>query len=879
MMLRLASILCALSALPVAGSAQGVRPPYRDSTSSVEMRVADLLSRMTPTEKFWQLFMLPGSLDNPAHDYSHGVYGLQVVPTDSTPDAAARDASRLNRIQHHFVDSTRLGIPFIAFEEALHGLTRPGATTFPQAIALAATWDTALVERVATAIARETSSRGIRQVLSPVVNITRDGRWGRTEETYGEDVLLASAMARSFITPFERAGVITTPKHFVANVGEGGRDSWPIEVSERQLREVWFPPFEAAVRAGARSVMTAYNSVDGLPASQNRVLLTGVLRDRWGFDGVVISDAAATAGATVLHLTEASIVTSAAGALDAGLDVVFQSGWEQHTPWLRAFTDGTVPDSLINRAVTRVLRTKFAMRLFDAPYAMPDSAAYWNGRPEHLALAREAAASGMVLLRNENSTLPLDHFNGTLAVIGPDARMLRLGGYSGPGVAPVTVLEALQRRLGAARVRATDGPGRTDNTWPTVPATALSTVVDGQQHAGLQGEYHPGQSLADVPFASPVDATVDFHWTFNPPVPGVPRDWFAVRWSGTLRIPKGSPRLLAVEGDDGVRLWIDDHLVIDQWEQVGYGLHQSGIVLEPGSEHAIRLEFHESVGNGSVRLAWQGDEPAQIERVLQMAVDTAARSDAVLVVAGLEEGEFRDRASLALPGHQEELIRRLAATGRPVIVVIIGGAPVIMDRWIDSVAAVVMAWYPGEGGGEAIADVLLGESEPGGRLPITFPRAEGQLPLYYSHKPTGRGDDYLDLTGRPAFPFGFGMGYATFEYERMELSRDTIGVSDSVRVVVTIRNTSARAGTEVVQLYLHDLLSTVSQPVSKLAGFRKIRLAPGARGTVDFSLGPDELSILDEQLARIVEPGEFRIGVGPSSRDARLRAILTVVRR
>lgn len=878
-MVRLASILCALSALPVAGSAQGVRPPYRDSTRSVEVRVADLLSRMTPTEKFWQLFMLPGNLDNPTHDYSRGVYGLQVVPLDSTPDAATRDATRLNRIQHHFVDSTRLGIPFIAFEEALHGLTRPGATSFPQAIALAATWDTALVERVATAIARETASRGIRQVLSPVVNITRDPRWGRTEETYGEDVLLASAMAQSFITPFERAGVITTPKHFVANVGEGGRDSWPIEVSERQLREVWFPPFEAAVRAGARSVMTAYNSVDGLPASQNRALLTGVLRDRWGFAGVVISDAAATAGATVLHLTEASIGTSAERALDAGLDVVFQSDYEQHTPWLSAFIDGTVPDSLIDRAVTRVLRTKFAMGLFDSPYAAPDSAAYWNGRPEHLALAREAAAAGMVLLRNAHRRLPLEHFSGTLAVIGPDARMARLGGYSGPGVAPVTVLDALQRRLGNARVLAADGPGRTDDAWPTVPATALGTVHQGAGALGLTGAYFNSPEISSAPSTTRVDPQVDFHWTFVPPAPGIPIDWYAVRWTGVLRVPDNGPRRLAVEGDDGFRLWVDDVLVLDRWAHVSHGRHVVDAPLAAGTVHRLRLEFHETTGNGAVRLAWQGDEPAETERAIQGAVERASQSDAVVVVAGLEEGEFRDRASLTLPGHQEELIRRVAATGRPVIVVIIGGAPVIMGTWIDSVDAVLMAWYPGEGGGEAIADVLFGDAEPGGRLPITFPRAEGQLPLYYAHKPTGRGDDYLDLTGRPAFPFGFGMGYADFTYERVELSRDTMMTTDSVRVAVTIRNTSDRAGSEVVQLYVHDLLATVAQPVSALAGFQKIRLEPGEHGTVEFVLGPDELSMLDENMVRVVEPGDFRIGIGPSSRDARLRAILTVVQR
>src|SRR5688572_18678429 len=364
---------------------------------------------MTLEEKFWQLFMIPGDLDDSTHDYSRGVFGLQVGTAPAAPGAkpqapgvAARaHADRINTIQRYFVERTRLGIPIIPFEETLHGFVRDGGTMFPQAIGLAATWDTALMGRVATAIARETRSRGVRQALSPVINIATDVRWGRVEETYGEDPYLTSQMGRAFIAPFERAGIIATPKHFVANVGEGGRDSYPIEVSDRLLEELHYPPFEMAIHgAGARSVMTAYNSVDGSPATQNRRLLNGKLKGDWQFGGFVISDAAATGGATVLHHTEASTATAAKHALESGLDVIFQSSWPQHRPYLDAFKRGLIADSVIDAAVARVLKAKLDLGLFEQPYVNADSAAYWNGHAAHRALALEAARASIVLLKN-----------------------------------------------------------------------------------------------------------------------------------------------------------------------------------------------------------------------------------------------------------------------------------------------------------------------------------------------------------------------------------------------------------------------------------------------------------------------------------------------
>ncbi len=851
--------------------------PYRNAALPIEARVADLLARMTPEEKFWQLFMIPGSRDDPSHDYRNGAFGLQVEAIDSSRTAAWLHAARLNDLRRWFVDSTRLGIPIIPFDEALHGLTRPGATAFPQAIALAATWDTALMGEVAGAIAREVRSRGIRQVLSPVVNLTRDARWGRTEETYGEDVRLASAMGVAFVSAFERMGVIATPKHFVANVGEGGRDSWPVEVSERQLEEVWFPPFREAIhRGGARSVMTAYNSVDGMPASQNRHLLTDVLRGRWGFGGFVISDAAATAGATVLHHTEASVASSARRALEAGLDVVFQSSWEQHRPWLRAFTDGSVPDSLIDRAVARVLRAKFALGLFEDPLADPDSAARWNGDPWHRTLAREAAVQSLVLLRN-NGTLPLRE-PGRVALIGVDADSVRLGGYSGPGNDPVSIRRALADRLGADRVAYLAGPGRTTSGWDDVPGSAFMATADGVPVRGLRADYFAGPVAIGTPTVSRIDPMVRFHWTFTPPAPGVSGNWFAVRWTGAISVPAGAPRRLAVEGDDGYRLWIDGELVLDRAVPGSWGRHATTRRWS-GGQHAIRLEFHEGMGNGRIRLQWEGGDAVADSAAIIEATRLAASADVAVVVAGIEEGEFRDRASLRLPGSQEALIRAVAATGTPTVVVLIGGAPITMSPWLDEVAAVLMAWYPGEDGGAAIADVLLGRRDPGGRLPITFPMSEGQLPLYYDHKPTGRGDDYLDLAGRPLFPFGHGESYATFDYSGLSVYPERIAPGDSATVRFVVLNTGERAGTTVAQLYLRDELASIAQPVLSLRGWQKLHLAPGESREVRMVLGPDDLALLDVAHRRVVEPGRFELTVGISARRALLRGWLTVVDR
>lgn len=851
----------ALGILAIFGQRAAAQLPYRNPALPIDRRVHDLLSRMTRDEKFWQLFMIPGGREDSTADYSHGIFGLQ----NRSARSARGDAQLQNALQHYFVDSTRLGIPIIPFEESVHGLMRRGALVYPAAIALAATFDSTLVGNVAASMAAEARSRGIRQVLSPVVNLATDVRWGRTEETYGEDPLLASAMARAFVAAFERQNVIATPKHFVANVGEGGRDSYPIDVNQRLLEELYYPPFHASiVDAGARSVMTAYNSVNGVPASQNRELLDGVLRRDWKFKGFIISDESAVGGAVALHRTEPSTAAATKHALEAGLDVIFQGDYREHGPYLAAFQRGAISPRVIDSALARVLRAKFELGLFEHPYVDPDSAAVLENSPEPRALAREAARESIVLLQNRGNTLPLPANVGSAAVIGDDAVLARLGGYTLDSARGVSILDGLRARLGN-RVQFAAGPGRSDSSHDVVPEEQLDS---------LRGEYFDNIDLDGAPAVSRVDENIDFHWTFEAPARGLRRGWYSVRWTGRLRAPETGVKRLGVEGNDGYRLYLDGKLLIDDWRKQSYRTTLVPVDLRPESSHDLRLEFFESAGNARVRLVWDTTAMDHARIRMDSAVALARRSDVAIVVAGIDEGEFRDRSSLALPGRQEELILRVAAVGKPVVVVLVGGSAITMSRWIDKVSAVLMAWYPGAEGGNAVSDILLGDVNPSGRLPVTFPLSEGQLPLRYNHKPTGRGDDYVDLTGEPLFPFGYGLSYTNYEYSGLRIAPDTVGPNDRALISFHVRNVGARAGAEVPQLYVRPFVSPQTQPVMALKAFGRIALAPGEEREVSFTVVGRELRVLDQSMRWVLPLGTTTLLVGASANDIRLRGEL-----
>ncbi len=872
--MRSRSFSIALSLLLLLACGRAYAQVYRDSSASIDSRVQDLLSRMTPEEKFWQLFMIAGDFNGDESRYTDGLFGLQIAADTGDADPIVR----LNAIQHHFVDSTRLGIPIIFFGEALHGLVQEGATILPQAIGLAATFDTVLMHDVSRAIAQECRHRGIRQVLSPVINIATDVRWGRTEETYGEDPFLASAMGVAFVSGFENLGIVTTPKHFIANVGNGGRDSYPIQISERLLREVHLPPFEACIeRGGSRSVMTAYNSFDGSPCSASEWLNRHLLKDELGFDGFIISDAGAVGGANVLHFTAADYSDAGAKSITSGLDVIFQTSYDHYRLFIPPFLDGTIDPAIVDSAVARVLRAKFQLGLFEHPYVTPSDFPP-PGAPEHRQLAYRAAQESIVLLKNSDNVLPLGKSIEKLAVIGPDADEVRLGGYSAAAVRSCSMLQGIREKLGPeAVVRYSRGCRRLDADYPVIPTELLSCVNNDSIHQGLRGEYFDNASLSGKPVFTRIDPAVRFQWTlFSPDPERLPPDFYSVRWSGTLTSPVDGSYRIGVEGNDGYRLYIDDSLLIDNWIPVSYGTTLSEFPLQKGREYKLRLEFTAPTGNARIKLIWDVAKESDDGTGIDEAVDIARQCDAVVVAVGIAEGEFRDRASLALPGRQAELIQRLAALDKPIVVVLVGGSAVTMSDWLDSVSAVVDVWYPGEDGGRAVADVLFGDYNPAGRLPITFPIAEGQLPLVYNHKPTGRGDDYYDLTGQPLFPFGYGLSYTTFEYGELRIDPPVLAAGDTAVVHFTVRNVGSRAGDEVVQLYIRDELASVVRPIIELKGFQRVYLKPGESRELSFHLTPDLLSMLDQDLRTVLEPGTFRIMIGASSRDIRLRDILTV---
>lgn len=866
------------------------KPLYKDKSQPIEKRVQDLLSRMTPEEKFWQLFMIPGDLDKAdPTQYKNGLFGFQVSAvakgdaggqmlnygTDENVEALAL---KINAIQKYFIEKTRLGIPIIPFDEALHGLVREGATVFPQAIALAATWDTTLMNKVANVIADEAKRRGIRQILSPVVNIASDVRWGRTEETYGEDPFLTSAMGVAFVKAFEKKDIITTPKHFIANVGDGGRDSYPIHINERLLEEVYFAPFKACFeKGGSRSVMTSYNSLDGVACSANSWLLQEKLKKQWGFYGFVISDANAVGGEVVLHNTAKDYPSSGQHAINNGLDVIFQTEYKHHQLFIPPFFDGSIDSNRLNDAVARVLKAKFELGLFENPYV--DIQKEGAAPPQQKIIAKQAALESIVLLKNEhlpgqkNNVLPLSKNIRSIAVIGVDATEARLGGYSGPGNNKVSILEGIKQKLGSnSKILFAPGCGRITNEYVVVQSKQLSY----NNSEGLQAEYFDNVALNGVATKKRIDKTIDFHWTLYAPDPILQADFYSVRWMGKLIAPATGTFKIGLEGNDGYRLYINNKLIIDNWKKQTYRTLVADFSFVKGKSYDIRVEFFEPNGNATIKLIWNVGVANDWRKKIQEAVAIAKQSDVAIVAVGINEGEFQDRAMLSLPGHQEELIAAVAATGKPVVVLLVGGSAVTMNTWIDKVPAIIDVWYPGEEGGHAVADVLFGDYNPAGRLPITFPVNEAQLPLVYNHKPTGRGDDYNNLSGLPLFPFGYGLSYTSFEYNDMKLSRNNIGKTESTTVSFTLKNTGIRDGDEVVQLYIRDMLSSVARPVMELKGFHRIHLKAGESKPVSFTITPEMLSMLDINMKEVVEPGEFRVMIGGASRDMRLKEMLMV---
>lgn len=844
---------------------------YKDPNQETPIRIQDLLSRMTWEEKCWQLFMVPGDTNLLHGQLAHGIFGLQ-VSAQSAGDAAGQGLNyqtthpaevqmeRLNAIQKYCIEKTRLGIPMLPFDEALHGLVRNGATAFPQSIALAATWDTELVHQAALHIAFETKQRGIRQILSPVINLATDVRWGRTEETYGEDPLLSAQMGVAFMRAFEENGIITTPKHFIANVGDGGRDSYPIHLSNWYLERMHLIPFQRAIKnADSRSIMTSYNSLNGQACSSNKWLLTDKLKKEWGFQGFVISDANAVGGELVLHRTAAGYVESGVHAINSGLDVIFQTDIAHFPLFFPEFPPNGMDTSRINDAVSRVLKAKFDLGLFEQPYAQQhmNLDSLLNAGYD---LAQKVAEESIVLLKNKETVLPLNLDVESISIFGEDAILGRLGGYSGPGYHVTSILDGIKAAFPETVISYEKGALLQDTSIQVIP----SHYFTHNGNLGFLGEYFNNPTLEGTSVFTRRDENIDFHWTLYGPHAAINPHFYSVRWTGSYKPSKTENLTLGLEGNDGYRLFINGELCIDRWEK--QSVHQDLIPyhFKKNKTYDIRIEFKETQGNGLIKFIWKRSNQRAEKTEFNHTVKLSKKSTTNIIVVGIEEGEFNDRASLRLSEPQEQLIHAVAKNGKKTIVILVGGSAVNMESWIEEVDGILAVWYPGEAGGAALANILNGKVNPSGRLPITYPLKEAQLPLVYNHLPTGRGDDYRNLSGEPLFPFGFGLSYTTFEYAIPALEKNTFHLGDTLKVDLKLTNTGTRQGTEIVQCYLKSLVTDEIRPVQELIQFQRVPLLSNetSRHALHFVLNQD-LSTFG------LTPGDYEVQIGHSSKDIR----------
>jgi beta-glucosidase len=753
------------------------------SAKSVDERTADLLARMTLEEKVAQMLCVwrqkadvlvdeQGRFDpeKARQHFGHG-HGLGQVgrPSDAGGGLTARAMAELtNAIQRFFIEESRLGIPVVFHEECLHGHAAREGTSFPQPIGLGATFDPGLVERLYAMTAAEARARGTHQALTPVVDVAREPRWGRVEETFGEDPYLVARLGVAAVRGFQgdatfrdKRHVVATLKHYAAHgQPESGTNCAPVNVSMRVLRETFLSTFKAAVlEGGALSVMPSYNEIDGVPSHANRWLIEEVLRGEWGFRGFTVSDYFAI---RELHESSTNATShyvardgrhAAELAVRAGVDIELPDA-DCYPHLVDLVRDGTIPESLIDDRVRPMLRAKFLLGLFDDPYVDPAEAERIVRDPFHRALALEAARKTITLLKNDGGILPLDeHRVRRIAVIGPNADRVMLGGYSGVPLHADTVLQGIRLR-------------------------------------------------------APADVDVLYH-------------------EGCRTTVGGS--------------WVQDDVT-------------------PA-------------------------DPEENRRTIREAAELASMADVVVLAIGDNEQTSReawaanhlgDRPSLDLVGQQDELFEAVAAAGKPIVVLLFSGRPASIRRVAERADAILELWYLGQETGSAVANVLFGDVNPGGKLPITIPRSAGHVPAYYNYKPSAR-RGYLFDSVAPLFPFGFGLSYTTFALENLRLDKSAIAAGETARVSIDLVNTGARVGDEVVQLYVRDLVSSVTRPVKELKGFRRVTLAPGERRTIVFDVTPEHLAFYDIDMQWRVEPGECRIMVGPSSRDEDLQSVILTV--
>jgi beta-glucosidase len=861
---------------------------YLNPDLPFEARAADLVGRMTLDEKV-----------------SQSMHGAAAIP--------------------------RLGIPeYNWWNECLHGVARAGfATVFPQAIGMAASFDTRLMGEVAAAIGDEARAkhhefvrrgeRGLYQGLtfwSPNINLFRDPRWGRGQETYGEDPYLTARMGVAFVNGLQGDDpkyykVIATAKHFAVHSGpEPERHRFDARVSERDLYETYLPAFRALVEeAKVASVMGAYNRVGGESASASQRLLGHILRGQWRFGGYVVSDCGAIEDIWRNHKIVPTAVEAGALGIRRGCDL--ECGFDSAYRTLGgAIAKGLLAQTELDASVRRLMLARLKLGMFDPParvrYAQTPFSV--NLAPEHDRLARRMAQESMVLLKN-TGVLPLRKDLKTIAVVGPNADVLPplLGNYFGTPAQPITVLAGIRAAVPAAQVLYARGSSLVEQPKDssaveaigaeTIPTEFLRPSADSPSH-GLRGEYFGNRNLTGAPALVRVDPNVDFNWYRGSPTEdavargelgrdrALGQDDFSVRWTGQLAAPASGEYVIRVSGDDGYRLYVDGSLVIDDWsERQGPRVGSATVKLEAGRGHDIRLEYFEGKRDAEIHLGWT--RPGAREPLAE-AIEAARAAEVVVFVGGLSpevEGEELplalpgfsggDRTDLALPAPQQRLLEALHATAKPVVLVLLTGSAIAVNWAQEKLPAILVGWYPGQHG-DAVADVLFGDANPAGRVPVTFYRRTDQLPPFTNYDMKER--TYRYFTGQPLYPFGHGLSYTRFEYSDLQVERPTVAVDELLHVSLQVKNKGDRDGDEVVQLYVRDLESSQPMPRKQLRAFSRIHLARGEQKTVAFELRPArDLTYYDvNRKTEAIEPGDFEIQIGASSDDIRVRGRVRV---
>ncbi len=758
----------------------------------------------------------------------------------------------------------RLGIPSLKMTDGPAGIRNAPASSFPSGAALAASFDPNIVYAVGKAIAEEAKAKGKNVLLAPCVNIERVPLWGRNFECFGEDPFLSSQMAIAYIKGVQSQNVVATVKHFAANNQEENRHTIDARIDERALQEIYFPAFKAAVKdANVWSVMTAYNQVNGFYASENDYLLNRTLKKNWNFQYLVMSDWGA------VHSTVPTI--------KSGLDLEMPTNVYLNSDAIKkALAGKEISETQIDEMVRRILRTMFVAGIMNGKSAPGGSI----DTPEHRRIARDAAIAGIVLLKNEKTILPIDAKKiQSIAVIGPNADKARIGGGGSAQVVPfysISPLEAIKNAVGE-NVKINFAPGivALEDTQP-VPAENLRTA-DGKSN-GLTGEYFANMNFEGSPAFTRIDPTLDFQWATGAPAENFPADKFSNRWTGFLVAPVSGKYALSLSSNDGGRLYLDDKLIVDVWDDHATLKGAALIELKANEPRKIRVDHYENIGNADLVLGWRLID----ENILDKAAEAAKNSDVAVVFAGLSdavEAESRDRKNLNLPPEQEDLIKAVARANSHTIVVMTSGAPVLMDKWLGGVPAILQAFYYGQEGGNAVADVLFGKTSPSGKLPATFPRRWEDSPAFGHYPGDGKTVEYAEgiFVGyrwfdakniEPLFPFGFGLSYTNFKYSNLKLIKKSDANLDAR---FEIKNTGTRDAAEVAQIYVSDSKASLPRPPRELKGFAKIFLKAGERKSVTIALRENSFMFYDAGKKNwIAEKGDFKILVGSSSRDIRL---------